>query len=348
MSLKLNRRHGSSIYYIRGTIGGIAVERSTRTSRRVLALQMMRVLETQMIEERYLFGKRQTYADANVAYQAFRGGDLRFFDSIAVELGDMFVHEIAQEHIDAVARKLYPNGANSTLNRQVYTPISAVLKHASASGYCERVSIRRPKQPKGRLESLSVNEAEGLLAASSPHLRPLILFMLLTGARSSEAMNLDWRDVDLSNAQVTFQLTKNGERRSVPLHPSLVAALAALSTKTGKVFRTPRGKAYTPRKNGGGGFRKAFASTAGKAGVPWCTPHHLRHTWATWHYQRNRNLIELQILGGWKSTQMVMRYAHANVDNFAQGISNLPDLVGRGNCGNRAVGVGKSREMAMA
>jgi integrase len=54
------------------------------------------------------------------------------------------------------------------------------------------------------------------------------------------------------------------------------------------------------------------------------TPHVCRHTWATWHYAANRDLGALKKLGGWKSENMVLRYAHVNVGELAHTIDRLP------------------------
>ena len=38
--------------------------------------------------------------------------------------------------------------------------------------------------------------------------------------------------------------------------------------------------------------------------------HDLRHTWASWHVMSGTSLQELMELGGWKSYEMMLRYAH--------------------------------------
>jgi integrase len=45
--------------------------------------------------------------------------------------------------------------------------------------------------------------------------------------------------------------------------------------------------------------------------------HDLRHTWASWHRQAGTSCDELKDLGGWKSRQMVDRYAKFATENMA-------------------------------
>ncbi len=46
--------------------------------------------------------------------------------------------------------------------------------------------------------------------------------------------------------------------------------------------------------------------------------HDLRHTWASWHVQNGTSLQELQLLGGWSSFTMVLRYAHLSSSPYMQ------------------------------
>ncbi len=255
--------------------------------------------------------------------------------------GKTLLVKIDQAAIDACAKALYPKGKTSTLTRHVYTPVSAVLTHAASRGMCEFKKVARPKQPKGKTRWMTVEEASRLVGACGDHLRPLVTFMLYTGARVSEALYLDWNQVDLQRGHVIFLDTKNGEDRGVPLHPVVVAALANLEHRRGAVFRRPDGEPYEPRDGEGGQIKKAFAIAAVKAGMGirerhpvtgrWIymatvTPHTCRHTWATWHYLRHRDLLALMQLGGWKQISMVQRYAHVNVANLAPSIDAMPLL----------------------
>jgi integrase len=219
---------------------------------------------------------------------------------------------------------LRATAAASTLNRQVYTPISAVLKHGAARWLCEFRQVERPIQPKGRVRWITPAEADRLITASAAHLRPLLIFLLYTGARLSEALYLDWRQVELSRSHVDFIATKNGDARGVPLHPRVISALANLPHRDDAVFRRPDGYAYARKQDGGGQIKTGFKGACRRAGIADFSPHDCRHTWATWHYAANRDLPALMKLGGWKSEKMVLRYAHVNVAHLAQTIDALP------------------------
>jgi integrase len=46
--------------------------------------------------------------------------------------------------------------------------------------------------------------------------------------------------------------------------------------------------------------------------------HDLRHTWASWHRQARTSCDELKELGGWKSREMVDRYAKYATNHLAE------------------------------
>lgn len=325
MPLKLHRKRGSPNWYIRGTVRGIVVDESSRTSKRSVAETILAQRQWEC-EQSSIFGRKvtATFLEAAVAYME-GGGERRFLAPLVKHFGGTALANIDQAAIDRAGKLLYPSATPGTLNRQVYTPVSAILKFAAKRGMCEFHLIDRPRQPKGRVRSLTPIEAERLIEACSPHLKPLVIFLLYTGCRLSEGLYLDWAQVDLKRCEVQFLRTKNGEPRGMPLHPRIIGALHALRHREGAVFRRPRdGQAYAPKHDGGGQIKTAFYGACRRAGISDFSPHDCRHTWATWHYAANRDLVSLMHLGGWQSEKMVLRYAHVNVGHLANSIAALP------------------------
>lgn len=324
MPLKLTKRHGGENWYIRGTLRGVTVDETTGTDDRKRAEEIRIRRETEILD-RSIHGIRKTatFLEASVMYLE-EGGASRFVNIVAKHFGTTPLNDIDQAAIDRAAKTLYPNASSSTRNRQVYTPVSAVLHFAAKKKMCDKPVIARPKQPKGRMRWITHDEAQTLIRCSAPHLKPLLTFLLYTGARLSEALYLDWQHVDLSRSHVAFLDTKTGDDRGVPLHPGVVAALANLPHRSGMVFRRPDGKPYEIKDDGGGQIKTAFKGACRRAEIKDFSPHDCRHTWATWHYAANRDLIALMKLGGWKSEKMVLRYAHMNVENLAASVNALP------------------------
>lgn len=340
MPLKLAKRHGSPCWYIRGSIRGVVVDESTgiRIAQKKDADAVL-VKRSAEVLHRSIHGDSasRTFADAALKYME-AGGEREHMEPLLRHFGRSKVGQIGQAELEEAARKLAPRCSPSTVNRKIYTPAVAVLHHAARLKWCAKPVIARPRQPAGRVRSITPEEAERLLAASAEHLRPLVVFLLGTGARLSEALYLDWRDVDLSRGHVIFRDTKNGETRGVPLHPRVIAALANLPwDRKGTVFRKPVGMlngrprkwlAYEERSGGGGQVKTAWAGMCRRAGIVDFTPHDCRHTWATWHYQANKDVRALMELGGWKTLGMVARYTHVNASHLAPSIAKMWDFPG--------------------
>jgi integrase len=323
MPLKVVRRHGSPFYYLRGSVRGKLVDESTKVGDRAQAEAIRAKREWEIIN-RDLGGRRaaQTFLEAAVAYME-AGGEARFIKPLLDHFRTKPLSEIGQDEVERAALKLYSGLKPASVNRMVFTPVSAIIAFAAKRGRAERPSFARPKQPRGRVRWATHEEAETLIAASAPHLAPLVAFLFYTGARVGEALALDWRDVDLKRAHCAFLDTKNDERRGIYLHPKALAALANLKHRDGRVFRRPDGRLYEPKDHSGGQIKTAFRSACRRAGLKDFHPHDCRHTYATWHYMANRDLRALQELGGWKSLAMVQRYAHVSAEHLAASVLRI-------------------------
>jgi len=346
MPIRIVRRTKSPNWIIRGTLRGYRIEESTGTDNKKIAEEIRAKREAEILTQS-VYGRRATatFAQAALSYLE-NGGRRRFLDKVIRYYHTTPLAKIDQDAIDVGARKVYPNASGATRNRQFYTPVSAVIKHAAKRGWCPHIVMERPEKPPGRVRWLTPEQAERLIAACGDHLRPLVIFLLYTGARIGEALWLDWRDIDLNRSHVTFPVdpsegrrTKNNEPRGVPLHPRVRAALANLPHRDGEVFRRPdvpyeRLRDDENDTSAGNRIKKAFAAACRRAGIEDFRPHDCRHTWATSHYAKNRDLLALQRLGGWKTLSMVMRYAHVNVSELAHTINNLPWAETGGNLGD--------------
>jgi integrase len=350
MPLKVIRRHGSPNWYIRGSVRGVDVDESAKTDSREQAEAFKAKREWEIVN-RELGGNRSAtpFVEAAVAYME-SGGERRFVNRLLDHFGATPLSQIQQAEVEACARKLYPGLKPSTLNRMVYTPVSAIISHAAKRGRAERPSFERPKQPKGRVRWLDYHEADRLIDACAPHLKPLVTFLFYTGCRVGEALKLDWRDVDLKRRHAAFLDTKNGESRGIPLHDRAFFALANLQHREGAVFLRPARRPiaipgvpplkrrpipgafdpYEPKDGVGGQIKTAFKGACRRAGITNFHPHDCRHTWATWHYIANRDLRALQELGGWKTITMVQRYAHVNAEHLAASVQRIGAEVGDG------------------
>jgi integrase len=105
-----------------------------------------------------------------------------------------------------------------------------------------------------------------------------------------------------------------------------VTALANLPHRDGEVFRRPDGEPYERPSGDDDTSAGSVIKTAFKAAIENFHPHDCRHTWATWHYRKHRDLIALQRLGGWRRLSMVTRYAHQNSEGDRASIDAMPSL----------------------
>jgi integrase len=329
MPLRLVRRPKSPNWIIRGTVRGIRIEESAGTSDRRIAEEIRAKREAELLAQS-VYGRRATctFAEAALSYIEC-GGSKRFLKPVIQHFGNTPLARIDQDAIERGARNTYPRASNATLDRQFYTPTSAVLKHATKRGWCAPLILERPDVSVPTIRWLTLEEANRLIDACGDHLRPLVIFMIYTGARVGEALWLNWHSVDLARRHVVFPKTKNGDARGVPLHERVLVALANLRHREGEVFRRPDGLPYArPRRaddtSAGSRIKKAFAGACSRAGIEDFSAHGCRHTWATWHYAANRDVSALMRLGGWKTVSMVMRYVHTNVDEHRHTIDRLP------------------------
>src|SRR5215467_679027 len=168
LKLKEPREGKSPNYSIRGTYLGIYVDKSCGTDKRSVARDQLKRLEQAIERGEYppreapTRREQPTFLGAAVAYME-AGHSPRFVSALIKHFGEKPLPEIDQSAVDEAARAIHPNAGPATRNRQVYTPISAILHHAKV-----KIELDRPKGGKGRIVTdwLIPNDAHGIVAAA--------------------------------------------------------------------------------------------------------------------------------------------------------------------------------------
>lgn len=180
-----------------------------------------------------------------------------------------------------------------------------------AENPCKKVSILKGEQ--GRTRYLLPQEEEKLLAAIDGRRSPLkdmVILVINTGLRVSEAFNLKLEHVDFHRDVLYIKGTKTDEDREVPLNNVSRELLAKLVTRAQRqddryLFTNPKTKTkYTTIKT-------AWLNACQKSGISDLRFHDLRHTFGTRAADAGVPLNAIRDVMGHKSTTMTERYAHA-------------------------------------
>jgi len=330
MPLTVTRRKSIGALTISGTVAGQRIRRRAQSNDPKLAAEEAAALETEILRTEWHGERRSARSFAEAALSYIESGPRSENHKARIHrllkaIGDIPLAAANQEKALELKRKLLrPDAAPGTYTRAIIMPMRAILNYAQKLGWCDVPHFVVPRENKGRTRFLFPEEAERLIEAAAPHLRPLLTFLVGTGARMTEAVYIEWRDIDLTGGRAIFwaNRTKSGKRRDAYLPPCAVLALANLPHREGPVFRwqtrlredgTPRHvRAYVDRERRyGGQIKTGWAGAVARAGLDLeLVPHDLRHTWASWHYALHKDLIRLQQEGGWSTVTLVTRYAH--------------------------------------
>lgn len=324
----------SKWYRVRGTFLGVRINRSTEVGNERDAQAVMARWKREVIAGTYCspvqakadeLGQGEgTFLAAATAYMraGFEGAFLACilaYDGPGAIASKMLT-EIDQSTLDTLAHELYPKATGATRNRQVYTPVAAVMHRAGIE--------RRFKRPKGwrspkTTSWLRIEQLHALCAACLEIDQELDVFVQLlafTGMRRGEALAIETSWINLQEAAIVLPKTKNTEPRRVHLTPGLVALLANFprTQGSGKLFQYGetwyRARLKQAMRNAGLSFPRRQGGF-----------HLLRHSWAM--LMRRVGGLDTSALvatGAWKDEASVRRYEHLDETEEAAKADLLP------------------------
>ena len=169
-----------------------------------------------------------------------------------------------------------------------------------------------------RLKTLSDSDIEKLIAGATNKLtRDLITFLIYTGCRKGEALNLKWDDVDLKNGIIAIKATKTKYDRYIPISKPLKELLRGIEKKDDclYVFNINGAKIVD--------FKRSFHTACRNAGLKDLHIHDLRHVFASKMVMNGTSLYITGELLGHRTTQMTKRYSHLVPETLKKAVDDV-------------------------
>lgn len=225
-------------------------------------------------------------------------------------------------------KRLEKGNKPATVNRLI-----AILRHMFTKAVdwdmVEDSVLKRLRKVKllqennSRLRFLSKEECQNLINSCDKHLKPVVITALHTGMRKGEILNLKWDQVDLKHGFIFLEITKNGERREIPINETLRQTLTGFRSRidTPYVFYEPKtGKPFQDVK-------RSFKTALKRSRIRDFKFHDLRHTFASHLVMAGVDLTTVKELLGHKTLIMTLRYAHLSPSHKLRAVEVLDNTI---------------------
>jgi integrase len=306
---------------------GIRVAQSFRLKGDALA--WARETEAAIEECRYGMPSCATLRDVLDRYAEDVSPSKRGSKAELVRLRNLALDPIAENGLSAVTTEALSQWrdrrleqvSTGTVLREI-TLLSAVFEHARKEWKLMEVNpirdMRKPKTPRHRERLPTDDEIDRLTLAlgydgrgpfETPAQQTAIAFLLAieTAMRSGELLGLRWSDVDLVRRVATLTVTKNGDKREVPL-----------STRAIELFENLRGNNQEKCFSINGESRdSAFRHARGKAGIVGITFHDSRALALT-RLSKKLDVLQLARVVGHRDPRSLMIYYRESAADMAK------------------------------
>jgi len=303
--LRLFRRPGSPFWYIRGTFAGQTINATTKKRDKGDARRFARAFETKLARSADQKCHAATFQDATALYLEAHCAAPQWranIERLCAVIGDRLLTDIRQYVLVDAANALCQDSKPSSKNCNVFAPAAAVLHYASENDLCPHIKVKRLREKKPEPRAMRRADAARLIEAADGKLKLLLVFLFAQGWRISDALRLQWADIDLTEATVQYRISKTNEAMPMPLNLTVLNMLREEDQPlVGRVFP------WRDRRS----LHRQLKPLCRRAGV-FFTPHMARHSFATWLNADGASMKEIMEAGAWRDFRSVMRYV--NVD----------------------------------
>jgi integrase len=324
-------KRGSTWWIDFATPSGERVRRSADTSNKGQAQELHDQLKADSWRIEVLGGRpRYTWDDAGckwlmeTQHKRTHRDDMMKLAWLQQFLRGRVLADITRDQIAAIGERKKTEASGPTANRYLAL-IRSILRRACLEWeWIDKVpKVKLYREPQRRVRWITPEQVKTLLAELPAHQRDITLFALATGLRQANVTGLTWSKVNLDRR--TGWVAQEDAKGDEDIHISLSdLAVDILARQAGKHPERVFTYAGRPVKNVN---TRGWRSALKRAGIDNFRWHDLRHTWASWHVQNGTPLYVLQEMGGWKSAEMVRRYAHLAPAQMARQANVVGDIL---------------------
>lgn len=217
--------------------------------------------------------------------------------------------------------------SNATIAKEL-SILNAALNHVKREGWIGQVPVMQlPPSPPPKDKWMNTEQVRVFVnSLKTPHIKLFALLALHTLSRKTAVLQLQWSQVDMENRLIDFntpgRVRTNKRRVPVPINNILFATLqdAQELGQSDNVIEF-HGKQVLD-------IKKGFTAAAAVAGMPWVTPHILRHTGATLMAQKGVPLWQIAGIMGDNLDTVMKHYAKHHPDYLKEAVNKLDEMYG--------------------
>jgi integrase len=331
--MSIYKRAGSSRWWCKFSVDGHLIQQSTGSPDQIKAEEFETKLRAALYDQNRLGVKpKRTWNEAVSRYiqegsgkvLTTRQSEARILRWLDKYLSGIPLQEINGELLNKIISSKQAEGVKPRTVNSVTNLVRVILRKAVLDWeWIDRLpKFRILPEPQKRIRFLTREEWAALEAELPTHLRRMATFAIETGLRRANITGLKWSQVDLDRKIAWYHADEMKARKAhaAPLTHAAVSVLRECAGESAEFVFTYKGK--TVYQTGS----TAWENACRRAGIVHFRWHDLRHTWASWHIQEGTPLHVLQELGGWKTIEMVQKYAHLTVDHLSEFVQKRDGL----------------------
>jgi integrase len=180
--------------------------------------------------------------------------------------------------------------------------------------------MERPKKAPSRATVAAFLEPERNESGTEKQVRCLAEVLYATGMRVTEALKLEWLDIDMSNGTARINEGKGNKPRTVMFGRQAAALLREM--QGGERWRHDKVFDGMERHRAA----QAFEKRSERKGLPSITPHDLRRAFATHLVEAGASMEAVQELMGHNTRDMTARYVTPSREWLVKQYARLPQV----------------------